>query len=191
MTWPLDYLGAHESCVLGEYTLRYQQYARSGVTGPAASPYGWHNCATVINPDPSDTTSSLEQRCEAVLPADVDLETRPDFLVTYYDDGNQDVEVVPSRSGVSCAEWAQSLAMSEYCPMLSELATQWMQHYYDARRGAASTFCADKTTTRTVRINGPHPQKDHTASAAAGRAGGSGRLVVTACDGIGPEPPVP
>ena len=131
MTWPLDYLGAQESCVLGEYTLRYQQYARSG-DGPAAWPYGWHNCATVINPDPSDTTSGLEQRCEAVLPADVDLETAPDFLVTYHDDGNQEVEVVPSRSGASCAEWAQSFGVSEYCPMLSKLATQWMQHYYDA-----------------------------------------------------------
>ena len=141
MTWPLDYMGAHEGCVVGEYTLRYQRYAESGISA-APSPYGWHNCATAINPDPSDTTSSLEERCEAVLPPDVDLETRPDFLVTYHDDGTHEVEVLPSRSGATCAEWAQSLTFSDYCPMVSALATQWMQHYYGApARSSFAVWC--------------------------------------------------
>ena len=95
--WALDYLGAHPACVINTY---YGRVVTSNeVTQPdQAEPgylrdiYGWHNCATVIDPfiasiaipedrdndiglRLSDTPGiTLAERCRAVLPEDVQLE---------------------------------------------------------------------------------------------------------------------
>ena len=91
--------------------------------------HGWHLCATVIDPavpeNPlvrlSQTGITLAEQCRAVLPADVELETR----------APRD-EVQPERFGSDCGAWA-AWVQDEYrgeCDRLSRLAEEWMEHHH-------------------------------------------------------------
>ena len=158
MKWALDYLGAHPACVIPTY---YDRVATSNeVTLPGrAEPtylrdsYGWHNCATVIDPfisgvdlparandiglRLSDTPGiTLAERCRTVLPEDIQLEdfrTRSDAegkLVGYYYD---------LESGhAGCDDWANWVESGYWypqypaCTASAQLASEWMEHHYGA-----------------------------------------------------------
>ena len=127
MTWPLDYLAADEVCVVEVYAVRAREEAsdyRDGLRGE----YGWHRCASLIDPRQPDGRLLSEQpgitmadRCRAVLPADIDLQ--------YYEGGR----TAARRGGLSCDEWgawAESRRTSyETCDHSGQLAAQWLEHY--------------------------------------------------------------
>ena len=131
MVWALDYLGADEACVLGQYRQRFEAFAAAN-TAPNISPFGWQRCASVVNPDPGDTTSTLGERCRAVLPPDVVLRERNWVEITFDDDGNEHAVAHVGRNGVTCEEWEVSHDLTSVCAMVSALATEWMQHHYRA-----------------------------------------------------------
>ena len=130
MVWALDYLGASPQCVLEQYTVKAQQILWSGHW----SGYGWHRCATVINPDPSSGTS-LEVLCLLALPADVSLEPRvrllfdPESFVFY---GSSDPQYLLTCNDWSFWERVASGGSLSSCRTAGLLAEQWMQHYYFA-----------------------------------------------------------
>ena len=145
MVWALDYLGADEDCVLEQYTKRFRRFDEDG-SDSAVSPFRWQNCASAVNPDPGDTTSTLGERCLAVLPPDVVLEERNRVVITFDDDGTEHAEAFVGRSGVTCEQWEASLALAgistSVCAMVSAVATQWMQHHYHAPdNGSFSIGC--------------------------------------------------
>ena len=99
MTWALDYLAADEVCVVEVYAERARQEA-SNYRISLRGEYGWHQCASIIDPRQPDGTLLSEQpgitvadRCRAVLPADIELE--------YNEGGRRDAR----RGGLSCDEW--------------------------------------------------------------------------------------
>ena len=141
----LDYLGADPICVGNEYRARFQYFLRAGggANGSYAKEhFGWHNCATVIDPmigNPpaervsdigyrlSDTGLSLADRCRAVLTdpfPDIELETR----------GNSVVQ--PTQFGSDCDAWATYIggkrAFSSFrvCAASMSLAEEWMEHVH-------------------------------------------------------------
>ena len=145
MKWPLDYLGACPSCVLNEYLDRVQLFARSGsALNEAQEQHGWHNCATVIDPlvgevpehgndvgrRLSDTGLSLAERCRAVLPEDVMLETG------YRLDGTPPTRFDAGHAG--CEDWAEYVEdrlerrfpYMPGCYRSLRLASEWMEHHY-------------------------------------------------------------
>lgn len=91
MKWSLDYMGARPSCILGEYLARVDAAAeRDEIVGLIQDRFGWHNCATVIDPLVGDTPASgndvrnrlsdtpgitFADRCRAVLPVGTVLDT--------------------------------------------------------------------------------------------------------------------
>ena len=126
MVWALDYLGADESCVLDQYRQRAQWLKDTSGGDGFSKPYGWHLCATVIDPDPP-SAATLAQRCEQVLPAEVSLESTPGFVI----DGDGALVVSELQTGLTCQQWAESLhAPLGACSTSGELAVQWMQHHY-------------------------------------------------------------
>ena len=132
MVWALDYMGAEESCVLDQYRQKMQWLAETGGGDGTAKPYGWHLCATVIDPAPPNT-APFAQRCEQVLPADVELETKPVIFV----DDTGTLTATERQRGVTCQQWAESLYAPPDAPLFAcvasgLLAAQWMQHYHDA-----------------------------------------------------------
>ncbi len=120
MVWALDYLGANEVCVIEQYF----DYALSTAEYPEAT-YGWHNCATIIDPmQPdgrllSEHTPSMAERCRAVLPEDVELEERINRGVI--------------RDGLDCDEWGAwvEARRTSYpaCDRSARLAEEWLEHY--------------------------------------------------------------
>ena len=145
MKWPLDYLGARPSCMLGEYLDRIEAGSRAGLyVGDIANVHGWHNCATVIDPlvgevpedgtdvglRLSDTGMSLAERCRAVLPEDVMLETG------YKLSGTPPTRFAPGHAG--CDDWAEYVedrlaSRFSYfpdCYRSWRLASEWMEHHY-------------------------------------------------------------
>ena len=141
----LDYLGADPICVGNEYRARFQYYLRagSGANGSYAKEnFGWHNCATVMDPmigNPpaervsdigyrlSDTGLSLAERCRAVLTdpfPGIELESR----------GND--FIVPTQFGQDCDAWAswvveKGLSRSTpVCNASSSLAEEWMEYHH-------------------------------------------------------------
>ena len=147
MKWALDFLGAHPWCVLNEYSDKADVYA-----SPQQPPrnrhdlYGWHNCATVIDPvvgtpDPgrsndagvllSHSGISLAEQCRRVLPPDVELEDTPRRVfdeVQRFDPGH-----------AGCDAWAAWAAnrrtngASDFrvCDRSARLAEEWMEHHYN------------------------------------------------------------
>ena len=113
----LSHLGADEACVLDQYTKLINALADidggdiTAQANAAEDAYGWHNCASVIDPDPTDGRS-LAEKCEA-LPA-----------------------VRESRSALygSCAEWAEvQMSISASTPICSAstaLLFAWMKTHY-------------------------------------------------------------
>ena len=124
-SWALTHLGADEACVLDQYTKLIEALAdiRGGdtttQTNAAEDAYGWHNCPTIVNPDPTDGRS-LAEKCEALPDARA-------YIDALYG---------------SCGEWAQeSLAVFASTPVCSSntvLATAWIRtHHGDTTlRGA-------------------------------------------------------
>ena len=125
-SWALTHLEADEACVLDQYTKLIKALAEirgsdpdGAKTNAAEDLYGWHNCATVIDPDPDDGRS-LAAKCES-LP-----------------------EVRKTRTALygSCAEWAEAeMAISGSTPNCSAstaLLFAWMKSHHgdDALRGA-------------------------------------------------------
>ena len=117
-SWALTYLGADEACVLDQYTKLIEELAEirgsdpgGAKTDAAEDLYGWHNCATVVDPDPEDGRS-LAAKCES-LP-----------------------EVRESRSALygSCAEWADDrMSIFHWTPNCSAstvLAIAWIRAHH-------------------------------------------------------------
>ena len=131
MTWALDYLGANESCVVNIYYARASQSISSDDHRVRLiNEYGWHRCATVIDPVQSDGRLlsehglSMAERCRAVLPADVKLE--------YWELVGLNYEL---RDDVDCDEWGAYVEGrgSSYkdCDDSARLAEEWLEHYID------------------------------------------------------------
>ena len=122
MVWPVDYMGAAAQCVIAQYRQRFDGYAAAGAVGIAPAENGWHNCASVVNPDPSDASTSLAERCAQVLPEGARLEAPAGSATS------------DQRTPDGCAAWAQSLQASgvagSRCSLVAALATQWMQYHY-------------------------------------------------------------
>ena len=132
MTWALDYLGANQACILDTYTERiergnnpnvYERYNDSRLTNQ----YGWHRCASVIDPLQPDGSLlsqqglSMAERCRSVLPDDVELERYETIHVVY--------------DGLDCVEWGDWVAGTTTgalgdCFQSVELAHEWLEHYF-------------------------------------------------------------
>lgn len=136
MKRPLDYLGAAPTCVLNEYRDRVRALRDGSDPISLINRDGWHNCATVVDPQLSgapagrlndigyrlsDTGISLAERCRIVLPEDVELEDRR---------GNE--------FGNDCAAWAEYVQSRPQmqpqnwpdCHMSARLAEEWMEHHH-------------------------------------------------------------
>ena len=151
----LDFLAAHPWCVLNEYSDKANIY-----TSPQRPPrnindsYGWHNCATVIDPivgtpDPgrdnddgvllSHSGISLAEQCRRVLPPDVALEHSP----RRFTDEVQRFD--PGHAG--CDAWAawvndrRCAQDSRVCDRSARLAEEWMEHHYNIPEIVYTTGC--------------------------------------------------
>ena len=139
MTWALDHLAADEICVVEVYAVRAREEStnyRDSLPGE----YGWHQCASVIDPRQPDGRLLSEQpgitvtdRCRAVLPADIELE--------YNEGGRRDAR----RDGLSCDEWgawAESRRTGyETCDHSALLAEEWLEHYIGMPESYARLGC--------------------------------------------------
>ena len=143
MKWSIDYLGGDPRCVLDEYAARVQAWLDGSTAENLPHQFGWHNCATVIDPligTPegglgandigyrlSDTGISVAEHCRAVLPSDIELEVRAQIL-----------EDPPDRYGNDCDAWgAQIEIIADHlnswlgdCAVPYFLAQEWMEHHY-------------------------------------------------------------
>ena len=130
MVWALDYLGADDICVLTNYEERLVKGTQPGVSDGYQNyrlkdQYGWHSCATIIDPVQSDGRLlsehglTMAERCRAVLPADVELEDHANLPnVTY---------------GMTCDEWGEWVEQrhlgAKVCDGSARLAEEWLEHY--------------------------------------------------------------
>ena len=138
MTWALDYLGANENCVINIYYGRVQE-ERQGISSDdhrvrLINEYGWHRCATVIDPVQPDGRLlsehglSMAERCRAVLPTGVKLEYKDNPRLI---DG---VIVYEHHENVSCDEWGayvegRGVLGQEDCDASARLSEEWLEHY--------------------------------------------------------------
>ncbi|MYI37029.1 MAG: hypothetical protein F4118_11490 [Acidimicrobiaceae bacterium] len=156
----LDYLGAHEQCVLNEYTRKAEYFLRerAGANNSyAAENFGWHRCGTVIDPLVGDISAggrdndvglrlsdtpeiTLAERCRIVLTVpfpDIELETR----------WNVGGTIPPIEFGQDCDAWAayietrSSFAGSPSCTSSRSLAQEWMEHHHNQHERYHSPFC--------------------------------------------------
>ena len=135
MVWALDYLGANPQCVIQHYEWRASFASRPGVTdgwnnGRLVERYGWHRCATVIDPIQPDGRLlshhglSVAERCRAVLPTDVKLEERTSVA-------NRGV----FRHWMTCDDWGEWVEERQRgtnfpdCEASSRLAEEWLEHF--------------------------------------------------------------
>ena len=139
MTWALDYLAADEICVTERYAERARQEA-SNYRDSLPGEYGWHQCASVIDPRQPDGRLLSEQpgitvadRCRAVLPADIELE---------YNEGGRSSA---RRDGLNCDEWgtwAETRRTGyETCDHSALLAKEWLEHYIGMPESYARLGC--------------------------------------------------
>ena len=155
MKWALDFLGAHPWCVLNQYADKANVYA-----SPQQPPrninelYGWHNCATVIDPtvgtpDPgrdnddgvllSHSGISLAEQCRRVLPPDIALEHSP----RRFTDEVQRFD--PGHAG--CDAWAawvndrRGAKDFRACDRSARLASEWMEHHYNLPAATYTVTC--------------------------------------------------
>ena len=133
MVWAIDYLGANPQCVTQHYQWRAHAASQPGVSdgynnAGLVNRYGWHRCATVIDPiQPdgrllSDHGLSMAERCRTILPTDVELETDLRYLE-------------PVRDGLDCDEWgawveSRQLRYSD-CDRSARLAEEWLEHFIE------------------------------------------------------------
>ena len=147
MKWALDFLGAHPWCVLNEYAAKAEVYA-----SPQQPPrnrhdlYGWHHCATVIDPvvgtpDPgrsndaglllSHSGISLAEQCRRVLPPDVELEDSPRRVfdeVQRFDPGHAGCDAWAAWAANRLTNGAPDFRV---CDRSARLAEEWMEHHYN------------------------------------------------------------
>ena len=137
MSPALDHLGANTECVLDAYTQRVDYWVTEGSDGSswtASNNYGWHRCATVIDPIDEDsglklsdtidmTVEGLAERCRIVL-----VGPMPDIELEDIDfDG-------PIPFGQDCDGWAAEITtrnlwrFSPDCAGSLFLAGEWMEH---------------------------------------------------------------
>ena len=155
----LDYLGAHEQCVLNEYTKKVEYFLREGSganNSYGAENFGWHRCSTVIDPLVGDFSAggrdndiglrlsdtqgiTLAERCRIVLTGpfpNIELETRWTVGGT-----------PPTEFGQDCDAWAayietrSSFAGSPSCTSSRSLAQEWMEHNHGQHERYHSPFC--------------------------------------------------
>ncbi|MCE2512590.1 MAG: hypothetical protein J4F50_08585 [Acidimicrobiia bacterium] len=136
MVWALDYLGANPQCVVQHYEWRAHHASRPGVSdgwnnGRLRNRYGWHRCATVVDPmQPdgrmlSDHGLSIAERCRAVLPADIKLEEKTSVA-------NRGM----FRHWMTCNEWGEWVEDRMRgtdlpdCEGSARLAEEWMEHHH-------------------------------------------------------------
>ena len=151
MKWALDYLGAHPWCVLNEYQDRADAYGAGYRGTNVQDRHGWHNCATVIDPLVTDPpagrsndaglllseTVPLAEQCRAVLPADVELETRTRLFT---DEPDQ-------RFGSDCDAWADWVENRpkgrdrRECDRSARLAEEWMEHHHATPERYFIVYC--------------------------------------------------
>ena len=153
----IDYLGAHPVCALNQYTHLLQFFVDEGRTSDTLrESLGWHNCATVIDPpgqDPSavdeyfndagrrlsDTGLSVAERCRAVLPSDVHLETQQTRR------GVPVERFAPGHAG--CDEWAAFVESTNLyrarpgCAASTHLAAEWMEHHHGQHERYFKPWC--------------------------------------------------
>ena len=160
MKWALDYLGAHPGCVINQYYNRVDALRALNLAPGRAEPYhltndhGWHNCATVIDPflagvelpagrsddvglRLSDTPGiTLAEKCRAVLPDDIKLES--------YRGG---VGYIDHFGHAGCDAWAEWITTRyDYgrytqCRESVFLAEEWMEHYRGQPNGYIRGSC--------------------------------------------------
>ena len=131
MVWALDYLGADEACVLENFRERIQRGNNPDVAeryndSRLINRFGWHKCASVIDPIQADGRLlsehglTMAERCRAVLPDNVDLE--------WY----ETIHVV--NDGLDCdswGAWVESLrsGVTRNCRNSARLAEEWLEHH--------------------------------------------------------------
>ena len=154
----LDYLGAYPRCVLDIYTKRINYYitAGSGVNGSYAfENFGWHLCATVIDPIVADLPAdrpatdvgyrlsdtagiTLAERCRIVLTGpfpDIQLET------------SRSAVREATRFGSDCDAWAAWVdghimsRRSPQCHASLRLAEEWMEHVHGQHERYSQPLC--------------------------------------------------
>ena len=156
----LDYLGADPVCVTNQYRDKFNYLLREGSGANrsyARDTFGWHNCATVIDPivgippagrfndigyrlsDTIDTTldrtEALADRCRRVLTdpfPDIELESRgsSSFEPPY------EYRRQPIQFGQDCDAWAAYIMTNQFwrnipgCAASLHLAEEWMEHVH-------------------------------------------------------------
>ena len=139
MSQALDYLGADTQCVLDAYTQRVDYWVKEGYSGSAwtaSNNYGWHLCATVIDPivgdsglKLSDTPGiTLAERCRRVL-----VSEHPDIGL---ENGVFNTGDEPERFGQDCDAWAAAMMWWSDWPRMPDclgsvhLSEEWMEHVH-------------------------------------------------------------
>ena len=137
--WALEYLGASESCVIGEMTRQMQGFLDWG-SPVYHSERGWFRCPTVIMPDADQLDYQpmldgdmqwLVQRCLDVLPADVELTSTIEI-----DADGEARRIERPKEGATCAEWAWDKTAGpgpNYKTLKfvsGALVREWMRYHY-------------------------------------------------------------
>ena len=113
----VELLGADPGCVIEQYRKQAEQ-ADDGLDLPERNAYGWHRCATVIDPEQPDGSLlsetpgiTLAERCRAVLPEDIQLERfgRPssDDVAGTFNEDTRYFSYEPGHNG--CEPWGRVL----------------------------------------------------------------------------------
>ena len=153
----IDYLGAHPVCVLNQYTHLAQFFVDGGRTSDTLrESLGWHNCATVIDPQTqapnsadeyfndagrrlSDTGLNVAERCRAVLPGGVQLETQQTRR------GVPAEMFTPGHAG--CGSWAAFVESTNLyrarpaCAVSAHLAAEWMEYHHGQHERYFKPWC--------------------------------------------------
>ncbi len=147
----LDYLGADPTCIYWEYWWRFKEHFRLGA-GSSQVPelYGWHNCATIIDPLVKDCTPNHQpdrkhdigcrlsdyttwvEQCQAVIPADAKLVYLEEFYEGFFAPTRYEINIAES-----CNEWVTEVNANDYLwrsypqsARAAKLAIVWFQHFY-------------------------------------------------------------
>ena len=163
MKQALDYLGAHQQCVLNMYTEKVKYLVAQGAGANwsyATNSLGWHLCATVIDPIVfdipaegrdndaglrlSDTPGiTLAERCRIVLTIpfpDIQLEAATSSY-------NVEAGIPTTRFGQDCNAWASWIIengqtpSSPACNESLSLAEEWMEHHHNQHERYFSPDC--------------------------------------------------
>ena len=168
MKSPLDYLGAHPNCIVNEYNARVDALNALNLPRGQAEPnrlvndHGWHNCATVIDPYrpgielPADRPNdvglrlsdtpgiTLAERCRAVLPDDITLQT----YHGWQDERGKWVGEWRDHFGhAGCDAWAEWITTGyDYgrypqCQESVYLAEEWMEHHLGQPKDYGRGLC--------------------------------------------------